>query len=100
VPRTELASRNFYDVWLPEVAPSEALVKRGRQAGDDARAWAAFARSYRAEMKRPEARRMLDLLAALSHVAELSVGCYCPDESRCHRSLLRELLGRARAKLL
>jgi uncharacterized protein YeaO (DUF488 family) len=91
VKKTELASRDFYDVWFPNLAPSEALLKRARQAETD-RDWRAFARAYRAEMAKPDARRTLDLLAALSHRADFSVGCYCEDESRCHRSLLRELL--------
>jgi uncharacterized protein YeaO (DUF488 family) len=92
VRKNELASRDFYDVWLPGVAPSEQLLKQGQQAGDSAAKWKAFSRRYRSEMKRPEASRLLDLLAALSHTASLSVGCYCEDESRCHRSLLRTLL--------
>lgn len=91
VPKREWASRDFYDVWLPEAAPSEALVKAARAAGSDA-AWRAFARRYRAEMSRPEKARLLDLLAALSRRTSFSVGCYCEDESRCHRSVLRELL--------
>jgi uncharacterized protein YeaO (DUF488 family) len=91
VPRAEHASRDFYDVWLPDLAPSEALVKQALRAADD-RAWRGFTRRYRAEMKRPEARRLLDLLAALSRRTNLSVGCYCDDESRCHRSVLRALL--------
>ena len=91
VPKSEFAARDFYDVWLPNLAPSAVLVGAGLAAAD-ARAWASFARKYRAEMARPDASRVLDLLAALSHAADLSVGCYCADESRCHRSLLRELL--------
>jgi uncharacterized protein YeaO (DUF488 family) len=91
VPKTELAARDFYDVWFPNLAPSEALLKRAQRAETD-RDWRAFARRYRAEMNQPDARRALDLLAALSHGADFSVGCYCEDESRCHRSLLRELL--------
>jgi len=91
VPKSEYASRGFYDVWLPELAPSDALVKQAQQAADD-RAWRAFERRYRAEMKRPEAARLLDLLAAFSHDTDFSVGCYCADESRCHRSILRALL--------
>ena len=91
VPKAEHASRDFYDVWLPELAPSDALVAQALRASD-ARAWRAFERRYRAEMKRPEASRLLDLLAALSHRTELAVGCYCTDESRCHRSVLRALL--------
>lgn len=98
VPRSEFASRDFYDVWLPNLAPSEALVSSARRASD-ARAWRSFVRRYRAEMKRPDAGRVLDLLAALSHHADFSVGCYCPDETRCHRSILRELLEERGARL-
>jgi uncharacterized protein YeaO (DUF488 family) len=91
VPKAEHASRDFYDVWLPDLAPSEALVKQAL-ATTDARAWRAFAMRYRAEMKRPPAARLLALLAALSGATALSVGCYCEEEARCHRSVLRELL--------
>ena len=91
VPKAEHASRDFYDAWLPELAPSEELVKQAQRAADE-REWRAFERRYRAEMKRPEAARLLDLLAALSHQTNVSVGCYCEDESHCHRSVLRELL--------
>jgi len=98
VPRSEFASRNYYDVWLPDLAPSEALVKQALQAEDD-RAWRAFEKRYRAEMKRPEPARLLALLAALSHQTNLSVGCYCEDEARCHRSVLRSLLEEHGAKL-
>ena len=83
--------RNFYDVWLPDLAPTEELLKLGR-AVDDEKSWRTFARKYRAEMKRTERRRLLDLLAAMSRQTNFSVGCYCADENRCHRSLLRELL--------
>lgn len=91
VPKADFASRDFYDVWLPEVAPSEALLKLGL-AADDAARWRAFERRYRAEMKKPDKAHVLDLLAALSHRTSFSVGCYCPSEERCHRSILRELL--------
>ena len=91
VPKAEFASRNFYDAWLPELAPSEALVAFALKARDR-RSWKTFVRRYRSEMKRPPAARLLDLLAALSRESDLSVGCYCEDESRCHRSVLRELL--------
>jgi uncharacterized protein YeaO (DUF488 family) len=91
VPKAEHASRDFYDVWLPDLAPSEALVKQALAASDE-RAWRAFTKRYRTEMKRPEAARLLALLAALSHTTSFSVGCYCADEARCHRSVLRELL--------
>jgi uncharacterized protein YeaO (DUF488 family) len=91
VPKAEHASRDFYDVWLPDLAPSESLVKEALRA-DDERAWQRFVRRYRAEMKRPEAAHLLALLAAISHQTNLSVGCYCPDEAHCHRSVLKELL--------
>jgi len=91
VPKAEHASRDFYDVWLPELAPSDKLVKMALGAGD-ARTWQSFARRYRAEMKQPAACRLLELLAALSRRTAFSVGCYCADEARCHRSVLRTLL--------
>ena len=91
VPRSEYAARNFYDVWLPDLAPSAPVVTLGLEAHDP-RAWQAFAKRYRAEMKRGAAARLITLLAALSHDTSFSVGCYCEDESRCHRSILRTLL--------
>ena len=91
VRKADLARRDFYDVWLPNLAPSPETLKRGLAAESDAE-WKRFGRRYRAEMAKPEPRRVLDLLAALSHTSGFSVGCYCADESRCHRSLLRELL--------
>lgn len=91
VPKGEYASRDFYDVWLPELAPSEALVRQALQAADE-RAWRAVAKRYRAEMKRPQAARLLTLLAALSCQTNFSVGCYCAEEARCHRSVLKALL--------
>jgi len=99
VRKEDLASRDFYDVWVPGVAPSEGLLKLGKRAASDAAQWKPFARAYQREMKRPDAARLLDLLAALSHVTHLSVGCYCEDESRCHRSVLRELLAEAGATM-
>lgn len=98
VPKSEFAARDFYDVWLPDLAPSDALVKQGLAADDD-RAWNAFVKKYRAEMKRPEAARLLALLAALSQSSDFSVGCYCEDETRCHRAVLRELLGEHGARI-
>lgn len=98
VPRSEFASRNWYDVWYPELAPSAETVKQGQQAQTAAQ-WQAFLRRYRAEMAAPERSRTLDLLAALSHHADFSVGCYCEDESRCHRSVLRALLAERGARL-
>lgn len=91
VPKAEHATRDFYDVWLPDLAPSEALVTQALQASDE-RAWRAFAKRYRAEMKRPEPTRLLALLVALSRQTNLSVGCYCAEEARCHRSVLKALL--------
>ena len=91
VPRALHASRNFYDVWLPDLAPSETLVKQALHASDE-RTWRGVAKRYRAEMKRPEATRLLALLAALSRQTNLSVGCYCAEEARCHRSVLKALL--------
>jgi len=91
VPKAEFAARDFYDVWLPTLAPTEALLKAG-QSADDARSWAAFKRGFLREMKAPDASKVLDLIAALSHRTNLSLGCYCADEGRCHRSLLRQLL--------
>jgi uncharacterized protein YeaO (DUF488 family) len=98
VPKKEYASRNFYDVWLPDVAPSEPLVKIALRATDE-RTWRAFTKRYRSEMKRPEAARLLDLLAVLSRTTDFSVGCYCAQESRCHRSVLKELLAEHGARL-
>ena len=91
VPKSEFASRNWYDVWLPNLAPSQDLMKLGRAVETD-REWGIFVKKYRAEMADPDRSRILDLLAALSHSTNFSVGCYCEDESRCHRSVLRDLL--------
>jgi len=91
VPKSAFASQNWYDVWFPTLAPSVETMKLGQAAGTPAQ-WAAFARKYRAEMARPEASHAVELLAALSHHVDFSVGCYCGDETRCHRSLLRALL--------
>lgn len=91
VPTRRLAADDWYDVWLPALAPSASLVKRAKAAASE-RDWAAFRRSYRTEMREPAARHLLGLLAALSHRMDLAVGCYCEDEARCHRSVLRDLL--------
>lgn len=91
VRKEEFASKDFYDVWFPNLSPSEALLKEGL-AADDERSWKTFAKKFLAEMKSPEASKDLDLLAALSHHTNLSIGCYCKEESRCHRSILRALL--------
>jgi uncharacterized protein YeaO (DUF488 family) len=91
VPKAEFASRDYYDTWLPELAPSAELVSFALSAETDAE-WATFVRRYRKEMSTPSARHLLELLAELSHSTSLAVGCYCEDESRCHRSVLRKLL--------
>ena len=99
VPKSKFASGNWYDVWLPNLAPSPETVKMALTA-ENQRQWAAFVKRYRREMASPENSRVLDLLAALSHQADFSVGCYCADESRCHRSILRRLLTDRGAKVL
>lgn len=98
VPKKDFARLDWYDVWFPVLAPSVATMKLGLAAKTD-KQWAAFARKYRAEMAAPAANQSLDVLSALSRHANFSVGCYCEDESRCHRSLLRELLIARGAKL-
>ena len=98
VPKADFASRDFYDVWLPDLAPSEELVKFAQAAGDE-KAWKAFERKYRAEMGAPAPARLLDLLAALSRKTSFAVGCYCADETRCHRSVLRVLLAQKGAEI-
>ena len=98
VPKADFAKQNWYDVWLPDLAPSEVLVKLGQRARDE-KDWTHFARQYRKEMASPGKARVLDLLAALSHHASFSVGCYCEDEARCHRSVLRKLLAERGALL-
>jgi uncharacterized protein YeaO (DUF488 family) len=99
VAKSKFSSENWYDVWFPNLAPSQEAVKHAL-AAETPREWAAFAKRYRAEMGSPENSRVLDLLAALSIGANFSVGCYCEDESRCHRSILRELLVERGAKVL
>lgn len=91
VPKAEFASRNWYDVWFPNLSPSPETMKLGQEAETPAQ-WAAFARKYRAEMATPENSHILELLATLSRQSNFSVGCYCEDEAHCHRSILRELL--------
>lgn len=91
VPKDQFSKQNWYDVWFPTLAPSVATMKLG-QAAETASQWAAFGRKYRAEMAAPESRHALELLATLSHTTDFSVGCYCEDEDRCHRSILRQLL--------
>jgi len=97
VPKAEFASRNWYDVWLPNLAPSAETMKIGQSVTTDAE-WRAFAKKYRAEMATPENTHILELLAALSQATNFSVGCYCENEDRCHRSVLRELLRKKGAR--
>ncbi|MGA2016557.1 MAG: DUF488 family protein [Opitutaceae bacterium] len=99
VPKALFSAEDWYDVWFPNLAPSVATMKLGHQAASPAQ-WSAFARRYRAEMASPEARHDLELLAALSHSADFSVGCYCEDEGHCHRSVLRRLLVENGAKVV
>ena len=91
VPKAEFAKRDFYDVWLPALSPSQDLVTFALHSQDE-KSWKTFERKFRAEMKDAEAARLLDLLAALSHQTNFSVGCYCENEDRCHRSVLEKLL--------
>lgn len=99
VPKSEFASRDYYDVWLPNLSPGPQLVKEAQTSSDD-KSWSAFRRKFRSEMSEPEASRVLDLLAALSHQTDFSLGCYCENEDRCHRSVLRELLAECGASLV
>jgi len=98
VPRNEYASLDFFDVWFPNLAPSAETMKMGLAAMTRSE-WNAYARRYRSEMAKPDAARILDVLAALSHQTHFAVGCYREDESRCHRSILRELLAERGAAL-
>jgi uncharacterized protein YeaO (DUF488 family) len=98
VPKAEFATRDFYDVWLPELSPSQKLVSFALEA-HDIKSWKTFERKYRVEMKAAEPARLLDLLAALSHQTDFSVGCYCENEDRCHRSILRQLLAERGAEM-
>lgn len=98
VPKSEYSVQNWYDVWLPNVAPTQELMKMG-QAAKTEKEWASFAGKYRAELNNPEKSRILDLLAALSHTTNISVGCYCENEHRCHRSVLKAVLAERGAKI-
>jgi uncharacterized protein YeaO (DUF488 family) len=91
VPKTEFASQDWYDVWYPNLAPSVETMKLGQSVESD-KDWAVFSKKYKAEMNEADASRNLDLLAALSHQSNFAMGCYCENEARCHRSLLRDLL--------
>jgi uncharacterized protein YeaO (DUF488 family) len=98
VRKERYASDDWFDVWFPDLAPSAELMAQGKAAVTDTE-WRGFVRAFKAEMAVPTASRMLDLLAALSHGADFSLGCYCDDEARCHRSVLRELLTARGARL-
>jgi uncharacterized protein YeaO (DUF488 family) len=98
VPKSEFAKRDYYDVWFPTLAPSLATMKLGLAAKTPAQ-WAKFAKKYRSEMAKPDASHAAQVLAELSRHTNFSVGCYCEDESRCHRSLLRRLLAEKGAKI-
>jgi uncharacterized protein YeaO (DUF488 family) len=98
VPKAQFSTGNWYDVWFPNLAPSVETMKRGQEARSPAQ-WAQFTRKYRAEMSAPAAKHDLELLAVLSHTSDFSVGCYCEDEDRCHRSILKELLVEIGAKV-
>lgn len=98
VPKAQFAALDFYDVWLPNLSPSQGLLTVAQQSDDD-RSWKAFERRFRAEMNKPDAARVLDMLAALSHQTNFSLGCYCENESRCHRSILEQLLAERGAEL-
>jgi uncharacterized protein YeaO (DUF488 family) len=97
VPKSEFSRRDYYDVWLPNLSPSQELVNQALSAPDE-KSWNRFARKFRAEMNQPAAARLLDVLAALSHSANFSLGCYCENENRCHRSILKDLLTARGAK--
>ena len=98
MPKSEFAKRDYYDVWLPALSPSQALVTLALQA-KDAKSWKTFERKVRAEMNVADAARLLDLLATLSHQTNFAIGCYCESEDRCHRSILRGLLAERGAAL-
>lgn len=99
VPKSKFSSGNWYDVWLPNLSPAPDTVKLALRAQDE-RQWASFVKRYRSEMASPETSRVLDLLAALSQQSNFSVGCYCENEARCHRSVLRQLLVDRGAKVV
>ena len=98
VPKAEFAAHDWYDVWFPTLAPSVGTMKLGLDARTPAQ-WATFTRKFRAEMRAPASAHALNLVAALSNTANLSIGCYCADEARCHRSLLREMLADRGARI-
>ena len=100
VRKSDYAKRDFYDVWLPDLAPGAALFSWFVKRTEDGKAWARFAKQYSREMRAPAADRLLELLARLSHYTNFSVGCYCENQARCHRSILRRLLAEKGAKII
>lgn len=98
VPKAQFATLDYYDIWLPNLSPSAELVAFALKAQDE-RSWKNFERKFRAEMNKPDASRVLDLLAALSHQTSFSLGCYCENEQRCHRSVLKKLLAERGAEI-
>lgn len=98
VPKEEFAARDFYDAWLPELSPSQTLVRQAQRAETDAE-WARFVQAYRKEMSAPSARHLIELLVALSQRTDIAIGCYCEDEQRCHRTILATLLMDAGAEM-
>ena len=99
IAKSDFARLDYYDIWFPNLSPSAVLVREALDARDE-RSWNAFRRKFRQEMSNPDRSRELDLLAALSHQTNLSLGCYCEDENRCHRSVLRELLAERKADVV
>jgi uncharacterized protein YeaO (DUF488 family) len=99
VKKEDYARRDFFDVWMPELSPDAELVSWALSEPFTPARWKRYEKAYRNQMKEPPARRLISLLAALSHQTEFSVGCYCADESKCHRSILRDLLEDAGASL-
>ncbi len=99
VPKAEFATRDYYDVWLPELAPTADVVTQALSVPWTAPRWRQFSRTYRREMRAPHAQHLIAMLAALSHQTHFSVGCFCADATQCHRRLLRELLAEAGATL-
>lgn len=100
VKKTDYAKRDFFDVWLPELAPSAGVVSWALSEPWTPARWQRYSRQYRREMNEPAARHLIETLAALSHQSNFSVGCYCEDETRCHRGLLRALLKQAGASVI
>ena len=99
VPKSQFAKRDFYDVWLPMLSPTAPLVSLALKSKDE-RSWKTFERKFRAQMRKPEAAHTLDVLAALSRQTDFSLGCYCENEARCHRSVLKKLLAERGAEIV